>query len=302
MGDDRRRGVLVTGASQGIGAAIALDLHAQGFQVFAGVRRAADGGSLAAQAPGLVPVALDVTDAAQVAQAAAFVGAAVGDNGLYGLVNNAGVAVVGPLEFLPLEELRRQFEVNVFAQLVVTQAFLPLLRQGGGRIINMGSINGRFPLPLFGPYAASKRALAALTDALRLELAAWRIPVTLIEPGNVATAILDRTLASAHRLRPQLPPRAEELYGPAMDTVEAAARHMANDAAPTDAVVEVVRNALLLRRPKGRYVVGKDAKLVALAAALVPQRIRDWVLRRYLRLKDHARPRPAPQAGGPGVR
>src|SRR6266568_4897165 len=160
--------VVVTGASTGIGEACALRLDRRGFRVFAGVRREVDGGALKQKASSrLTPILLDVTDASSIKSAAAAVVAALGEEGLSGLVNNAGIAIAGPLEFLPIDELRRQFEVNVIGQIAVTQAFLPLLRKGHGRIVNMGSIAGKSALPFTGPYCASKFALEALTDSLR---------------------------------------------------------------------------------------------------------------------------------------
>jgi NAD(P)-dependent dehydrogenase (short-subunit alcohol dehydrogenase family) len=283
MNKPSHRAVLVTGASSGIGETIAFHLDAAGFQVFAGVRRNEDGDRLASQRRGIIPILLDVTDPAQIANAAAHIDAEVNDEGLYGLVNNAGMAVVGPLEFLPLEALRHQFEVNVFGQVAVTQALLPLLRRGGGRIVNMGSVNGRVPLPFFGPYAATKVALAALTDALRVELAQWSIPVTLIEPGSTGTAIVAKTLESAHRLRDRPPPRAEELYGPAMDTAESAAVRLNGHAAPTTGVARAVLAALRARSPKQRYIVGWDARLAALITSLLPHRLIELLVARYFR-------------------
>src|SRR5258708_33287478 len=182
------RSVVATGASTGIGEACALRLDRRGFHVFAGVRREVDGGALKQKASGrLTPILLDVTDASSIKSAAAAVAASLDEEGLSGLVNNAGIAIAGPLEFLPIDELRRQFEVNVIGQIAVTQAFLPLLRKGHGRIVNMGSISGRLAFPLLGPYAASKFALRALTTALRMELRPWGIPVSIIEPSGIAT-------------------------------------------------------------------------------------------------------------------
>src|SRR5579862_2288927 len=182
------RAVLITGASTGIGAACALYLDARGFRVFAGVRNPADGEALRARSSSrLAPVLLDVTNSDSLRDAAAVINETVSETGLHGLVNNAGIAVGGPLEVLPLDDLRRQFEVNVVGQLAVTQAMLPLLRKARGRIVNMGSIVGRAPVPLVGAYSMSKAAVAAMTTALRLELDLWGIDVSLIEPGAIAT-------------------------------------------------------------------------------------------------------------------
>jgi NAD(P)-dependent dehydrogenase (short-subunit alcohol dehydrogenase family) len=287
------RAVVVTGASTGIGAACALELDRLGFRVFAGVRRAADGAALQRRAsPLLTTVALDVTEAASVAGAARTVTAVVGERGLAGLVNNAGIAVPGPLEFLPLADLRRQLEVNVVGQIAVTQALLPLLRAGRGRIVNIGSIGGRMATPFLGAYAASKFALEALNDALRLELRPWRVHVSIIEPGAVATPIWSKSEAEAVRMQDALPAEATRLYGTAMAALRRGAAHAERGAIPPDAVVASVVHALTARRPRTRYVVGRDAKVQAVIAGLVPDRARDRLLARFLRLPD--RPDAAP--------
>jgi NAD(P)-dependent dehydrogenase (short-subunit alcohol dehydrogenase family) len=289
VADDDARAVVVTGASTGIGAACALGLDRLGFRVFAGVRRAADGAALQRHAsPLLTTVALDVTEAASVAGAARTVTAVVGARGLAGLVNNAGIAVPGPLEFLPLADLRRQLEVNVIGQIAVTQSVLPLLRAGRGRIVNIGSIGGRMATPFLGAYAASKFALEALTDALRLELRPWRIHVCIIEPGAVATPLWSKSRAEADRMRDALPAEAARLYGTAMAALRKGAAHAERGAISPDAVVTAVVHALTARRPRTRYVVGRDAKVQAVIARLVPDRARDRLLARFLRLPDRA--------------
>ena len=173
---DLPRSVVITGASTGIGEACALELDRGGFRVFAGVRSEVAGEKLKAQASSrLTPVMIDVTDAASIAAAAEAVGRTLGDAGLAGLVNNAGIAVAGPLEAVPIEALRQQFEVNVIGQVAVTQVFLPLLRKARGRVVNISSINGGLSLPYMGAYSASKFAMEAVTDALRVELRTWGI-------------------------------------------------------------------------------------------------------------------------------
>lgn len=206
----RGQAVVITGAATGIGAACANRLAHTGFHVFAGVRKTEDGAALQ-QAIGdqVTPLLLDVTNGEQIAAAQAAVTTMVGERGLAGLVNNAGIAVGGPLEFMPLDEFHRQMEVNVYGALAVTQAFLPLLRQAKGRIINMSSIAGLAASPFLGPYAASKFALEALSDALRLELHPWEIEVVLIEPGNIATPIWQKGLAFADQLEAKLPAQAQ---------------------------------------------------------------------------------------------
>jgi NAD(P)-dependent dehydrogenase (short-subunit alcohol dehydrogenase family) len=190
--------VVITGASTGIGAACALHLDRIGFRVFAGVRRRQDGERLrSVSSPDLIPLQLDVTDRNSLRDAQQRVAEEIGESRLVGLINNAGIAVASPLEAVPIEDLRRQLEVNVVGQVAVTQVFLPLLRAGQGRIINMGSIAGRATMPLMGPYSASKYALEAITDALRLELQPWGIHVAIIEPGAIATPIWEKSRRDA---------------------------------------------------------------------------------------------------------
>jgi NAD(P)-dependent dehydrogenase (short-subunit alcohol dehydrogenase family) len=288
--------VLVTGASSGIGRACALRLDARGFRVFAGFRRQPDADALARDGSArLVPVRLDVTDAGSIASAAEAVAAAVGSAGLQGLVNNAGIVVAGPLEVLPLAALRRQLEVNVIGQVAVTQAFLPLLRRGGGRVVNMGSISGRLASPLLGAYAASKFSLEAITDALRLELRPWGLPVSLVEPGAIATAIWERSRVAADEMAQELSAEARGLYAPAVAAVRAAADRASRAAIPADAVARAVEHALTAARPRTRYLVGRDARIRAALAWLLPDRVRDALIARALGL-----PGAAPDSGRGG--
>lgn len=187
-----RYGVVVTGASSGIGAAIARKLSAERMLAFGSVRRPEHGRRL--EEHGVTPIMMDVTDRDSIARAVAAVEASLGDTPLLGLVNNAGIPVVGPLECIPLEEVRRAFDVNVLGALAATQAFLPLLRRARGRVVNISSISGRLALPFMGPYAASKFALEALSDSLRRELVPAGVSVTVIEPGSIRTPIWQKVL------------------------------------------------------------------------------------------------------------
>jgi NAD(P)-dependent dehydrogenase (short-subunit alcohol dehydrogenase family) len=280
---DMTRAVVVTGASTGIGEACALYLDRMGFRVFAGVRKEADGEALKRQSSErLEAILLDVTEQDTIAAAARVVNEAVGDNGLVGLVNNAGISVAGPLEFLPLDAMRRQLEVNVVGQLAVTQAFLPLLRKAQGRIVNIGSIAGRSALPFLGPYAASKHAMEALTDSLRVELAPWGIIVSIVEPGSIATPIWSKGSAAADELIKQFPPEAHELYRDAITGMRRVAARMARRGIPAEHVAEVVAHALTAPRPKTRYLVGRDARIQILLSRL-PDRWRDRLFMRALR-------------------
>ncbi|MGA3325839.1 MAG: SDR family oxidoreductase [Terriglobia bacterium] len=279
--------VVITGASTGIGAACALHLDKLGYRVFAGIRKAADGESLRQRASArLVPVRLDISDEAEVGQAARNVIEALGGEGLAGLVNNAGIVVGGMLEFLPLEALRRQLEVNVVGQIAVTQAFLPSLRKARGRIVNMGSVSGLISGPFTGAYSASKFALEALTDSLRLELRPWKIHVSIVEPGFIQTPIVSKSLAAAEALRAQLPEEALQLYGASLRAVREGTERAAAQAASTEVVVKAVVHALAARRPRTRYVVGQHSGFrISLTRALLPDRWRDALIARYMGLK-----------------
>jgi NAD(P)-dependent dehydrogenase (short-subunit alcohol dehydrogenase family) len=275
----------VTGASTGIGEATALHLASRGFRVFAGVRKDADADRLrdAAGDGYLEPVHIDVTDAGSIAAAAAHVRAQGGaEAGLAGLVNNAGLAISAPLEFIPIDELRRQLDVNVVGQVAVTQAFLPLLRRERGRIVNIGSIGGRVALPLVGPYAASKFAMEALTDSLRREVRSFGIEVSIVEPGAVATPIWKKGVEAAAGLTADMPPEGEELYGELIAAVRSQAGEAANRGLPPLEVAKVVEHALTARKPRTRYLVGRDAKARAAIAKLLPDRAFDSLVSRAL--------------------
>ena len=271
-----RGAVVITGASSGIGEACALHLERLGFTVFAGIRNEKDRDALVQGSEGrITPIAVEVTDPVSVAAAAELVARSVGSAGLHGLVNNAGIAVGGPLEFLPLGEIRRQFEVNVLGQIAVTQAFLPLLRAARGRIVNMSSIAGRAGFPYIGPYSASKYALEALSDALRMELLPWGISVSVVEPGDVATPIWKKSLAAAQRTAEGFPARALDLYGPAMDAAIRASEKAAAAGFPPGLVARAVEHALAAAHPKTRYLVGPGVGFRAFLKTVLPDRLFD---------------------------
>jgi len=291
------KSVVITGASTGIGAACALHLDKLGLRVFAGVRRQTDAEALKSKASSrLVAIALDVADSLSVSTAASAVAGAVGDAGLDGLVNNAGVVVTGPVEFLPLPELRRQLEINVVGQVAVTQAFLPLIRAARGRIVNMGSIAGRLATPFSSAYGASKFALEALTDALRLELAPWGISVSIIEPGAVATPIWEKGMKNGAAMLAAAPPEALVLYAEALEAFKRTSEHAAKNAADPMDVARAVEHALTAAKPKTRYVVGRQARIGAAMALLVPDRMRDTMVAKAMRLPKDA-PSTPPKAG-----
>lgn len=280
-----RPAVVVTGASSGIGHATALELARCGFRVFAAVRAARDGESVQAEASGeLEPLSLDVTDEEAIAAAAEQVASGTGEDGLSGLVNNAGVAYAGPLEFVPLADVRHQLEVNLVGQLAVTRAMLPALRRPGGRIVNVSSIGGLVASPFYGPYCASKFGLEAVSDCMRTELRPWGIRTIVVEPGSVATSIWSRGVAIATELRGRMDPEAEGLYGEAMEATERTSKRIGERGIPPEAAARTIHKALTVRRPRARYRVGTDAHVMALAHRLLPSRLHDDIVARAMGL------------------
>jgi NAD(P)-dependent dehydrogenase (short-subunit alcohol dehydrogenase family) len=278
----QRGAVVVTGASSGIGEACARRLAGLGFQVFAGVRKPEDGERLAREIPGVTPLRIDVIDADSIAAAATTVGDATSGR-LAGLVNNAGIAVPAPLEHQPIDDFRRQIEVNLIGQVAVTQAFIPQLRAARGRIVNVSSIGGKVAVPLLGAYAASKFALEGFSDVLRRELRPWGIEVSVIEPGTIATPIWDKGIASGDVLQETMPPAAQRDYGALIATVRTASEDGARNGLPPDAVAKDVAHALTAGKPRTRYLVGREAKSRATAARFLPDRFVDRAIARVMR-------------------
>jgi NAD(P)-dependent dehydrogenase (short-subunit alcohol dehydrogenase family) len=270
--------VLISGASKGIGRATALHLDGRGFSVIAGVRSEADARELRSAASSrLQTIILDITDKTQVSDAARKAAELTGSSGLDGLVNNAGISVPGPLEFIPLDEFRRQLEVNLIGQLALTQAVLELLRKVKGRVVYISSVGGRIAGPMLGAYHCSKFAIEAMCDTLRQELSPWRIHVVSIEPGAVATPIWAAGVKTAERLLSEAPPRMLELYGEAISRTRAGAERAAQRGIPPEQVARVVEDALTARRPRTRYPVGLDGKIGARIIARLPDRLRDRI-------------------------
>lgn len=274
--EPRRGAVLITGASTGIGADCARRLDRMGFTVFAGVRNPADGEALRAKASErLVPVRLDVTSQSEVEAAVAMVSESEGAEGLLGLVNNAGTAVAGPQEYLTEQDWRDAFEVNVFGTAAMTAACLPLLRQARGRIVNISSLAGKVAMPFFAPYAASKHAMEAMSDALRVELQPWGMHVGVVEPGSIATPIWEKGVGRARGIRAEMPPAAEERYGETMERMLKGAAKLGEKGGPTKDVSRAIIHALTATRPRTRYVVGRDARIAISATRFMPDRLRD---------------------------
>ncbi len=260
--DRSSKTILITGASTGIGRASALALLEAGYRVIGCVRNQGAAEALRARLQGassdrLSTLELDVTNSAQIAAAVASVEPLVGDSGLWGLFNNAGIAVGGPLEFVPVADLRWQLEVNVVGQVAVTQAFLPLLRKARGRILTTGSMAGYSTIPGLGPYSMSKYAVEAMSDALRRELRPWGIEVSLLEPGAIATDIWDKAAGSQDEIGKAPPAGLMELYGGLLKALAGLTEKAARDASPVEVVTRDVVHAFSSDRPRTRYSKGE---------------------------------------------
>lgn len=279
------RHVIITGASSGIGRAAALTLAASGWHVLAGVRRMEDGQDLQTEgsAGSITPVVLDVTRTEQIAAAAATVRAHVGSSGLDALVDNAGIAVSGPLEMLDLADLRRQFEVNVVGLLAVTQAFLPSLRAAVGRLVLLGTVGTRIVMPFGAALGASKSAVTTFADAFRQELAPWSIDVVLIQPGSISSAAPDKLERDAERTMQRFSPEGRRLYAATYRTMITRAVQRTRHGSSPQVVGVAIERALTAPRPRTCYLVGQDARLLATLGRL-PDRLLDALRRRLLGL------------------
>ncbi len=278
---------LITGASTGIGQASALRLARAGWTVLAGVRSSEDGERLVGEAAaGFVqPLMLDVTDLEQIRLAAVRVselggGEGTGPGRLDALVNNAGIGIGGPLELVHPDDLRKQFDVNVLGQVAATQALLPALRAARGRIVFVSSIGGRVAMAFTAPYAASKHAIEAIGDALRVELRSSHVQVALVEPGSVATPIWDKGRAEAERV--VVPDELRAEYGHIPEAMAKTLRTTAERGVPPEQVAETIERALGARRMKARYLVGRDARAMLAMKRLLPDHVFDRVAQRAL--------------------
>ncbi len=273
--------VFITGASSGIGLAATRELEWRGWQVFAGYLPGENLDALksgASERLTLIPI--DITQEADIEAALQIVMKAVGSGGLHGLVNNAGIGLSCPIETMPMVALRRTLEVNFLGHVAVTQAFLPLVRRVSGRIVNTTSILGRVVTPFSGAYCASKFALEAFTDALRLELQPWNIHVAAIEPDIIRTPIWQKTITSLDEFAAELSPEAEYLYGRRYRAMRQSIIDIAAQAIPAERVAAAITHALTAQRPRTRYLVGNEARFAALARRLLPDRLFDTLIRR----------------------
>jgi NAD(P)-dependent dehydrogenase (short-subunit alcohol dehydrogenase family) len=275
--------VLLTGASTGIGLAAAEAMAQAGWRVYAGYRKDTDGQTLQKLHANIRPIRLDITSDADIQAAVSQLEGELGNRGLDCLFNNAGIAVAAPLEALPIDKFRQQLEVNVTAQLAVTQAFIPLIRQAKGRIMITGSISGRLAMPMTGAYSCSKFAIEAMADALRRELFPWGIHVVLLEPGQIRTPIWEKSLGAALELKEKFDPQKIAMYQDAIDQGEQMAKTAAKSAAPVSVATRVILKALYAPKPRARYTIGRDAFIAVRIARWLPDSAKDWLIRRRLR-------------------
>lgn len=273
--------IVVTGASTGIGAASARELAHKGFHVLAGVRREVDGDAL--RADGIEPHILDITIQSDVAAIADAVARDPQRRPLRALINNAGIAVNSPVETLPIDQWRRQFEVNLFGHIAMTQALLPALLLSSGTVVNISSVGGKVVLPTYGAYAGSKFALEAASDALRREVAELGIKVVVIEPGAVKTEMAERGITTAEGLMATLTDAQLARYGDLIGAVTAQARSFGEDGVSAEHAAKVIAKAATASRPRTRYTIGRDAAILVRINRLVSDRVLDRIMRQNLR-------------------
>ncbi|MFY1669756.1 SDR family oxidoreductase [Plantactinospora sp. WMMB334] len=262
---------VVTGASTGMGAATARELARRGFHVLAGVRRDSDGAPL--RAAGVEPVILDITDPDHIAALAARVER--DPRPLRALVNNAGIPGAGPVEVTPLSQWRRIFEVNLFGHVAVTQALLPALLRGRGRVVNITSLNGKVSMAGYGPYASSKFAMEAVSDALRNELAPHGVQVVVVEPGGVKTEMSRAGIAALGRLDDGMTPEQNARYGALMQAIPSHVAAFTRAGVTAEVAAKTIAKAVTDRRPRTRYTVGAAAALLVRASRILPDRMLD---------------------------
>jgi NAD(P)-dependent dehydrogenase (short-subunit alcohol dehydrogenase family) len=292
---------VVTGASTGIGRACALMLAGHGWRVYAGVRTdsAAEELRAAAGSATVVPVRLDVTEETDIAAVRDRVAGELNAGGLAGLVNNAGTTIPCPVEYLPLADFRRQLEINLTGHLAVTQAFLPLLRRPGGRIVNISSPGAKIAPPFMAPYVAAKSGLEGISGVLRHELRHAGIDVAVIEPGYVSTGMRHKLSRDTDAVLAALPAKAVDRYGAALRAVMAGVVEEAAHGADPDVVARAILHALTSPRPRTRYPAGPRAGRMLLLARLLPDRLLDRLVARMIKLpSEFTRPGRRAPAGG----
>lgn len=276
--------IAITGCSSGIGRATALQLASDGYHVLAGVRDRAVGDALAAAQPGIEPIRLDVTDEDDLTAFGERLDAL--PHGLAGLVNNAGIVHVGPIEGLPASRWREAMEVNVIGLLGVTRTALPAITTARGRVVNVSSPVSRIALPMLGPYAATKAAATALNDTLRRELAETGVRVIEVTPGAIATPIFDKGVADGVGLMQCGHPHFRERYGAMAHSAIEAGRQSGTDGAPPEVAAAAIVRALTARRPPAHIRLGVENRVVGILSRAVPTRLADAVLLRATRTRS----------------
>ena len=275
------KSIVITGASSGIGRAAALRLARKGWRVFAAVRKESDGHAIRRDAGGrLETILLDVTDHESVDRAARDVTERLAGSGLDGLFNNAGIGKISPVEYTPLEQMREIFEIDLFGQIAVIQAFLPLIRKAKGRIVNNGSVGDHITPPFGGSLASAKAAFASMSAALRLEVRPQGIEVCVIEPGSINTPAVEKTLGGVEQTISKFPPQGAALYGDAMRRMAQTLARNEHAGSPPEVVAEVVERALTDPNPRTRYPAGKDSVKLTLLARLLPEKLLDIAILR----------------------
>ncbi len=272
---------MVTGASTGIGAATARELAKRGFHVLAGVRRGTDADTL--QCTNLEPVLLDITNEAEIAALVKRITNDPDRRPLRALVNNAGIGVNAPVEVLPLSEWRRLFDVNLFGQVAMMQALLPTLIESRGSVVNISSVGGKVAMATYGPYAGSKFALEAVSDALRREVEPLGVKVILVEPGAVRTEMLGRVAVAGERIISAMTTEQRGRYATLMHSVISQAQAAVLKGVPAEEAGRVIADAITTRRPRTRYTVGRDAAIIVRLIRYLSDRTLDSLLARSLR-------------------
>lgn len=270
--------MLITGASSGIGFATSKVLADAGFSVLAGVRKPKS----ACSNPNIQEIALDVTRPDSISSARQQVENLVGQAGLFALVNNAGLGDAAPIEYESLESFRRVFEVNVFGTLAVTQAFLPLLRKGSGRVVNIGSVGGMVTIPFGAALCASKHAIEAISDAMRIELFSSGIFVTCIQPASINSGAAEKLVAQSMTVLAQLPAEGKLRYGAMFESFLRNVLDSESRGSPPRVVGNAVLDVLRSRRPPTRRLAGKHGHLIKFLALALPDSLRDAILRKQL--------------------
>ena len=280
----KKKSFLITGASSGIGKAAVVLLVQKGHRVFAGVRTQKSMEELEKLSPNVYPLLLDVTSRESILNAKKQIEEIVSENGLDGLVNNAAIAISAPMEFVPMDEVQKQMDVNVTGLIAITQTFLPMLRKGNGRIVNVGSLSGLLTTPFLGPYCASKYAVEAITDAMRMELHSSGIKVSLIEPGSIKTSMWRNSLSVAVDLEKKMPP-GHVSYRKAVDIFREIAIKTGDAGIAPEKVAQKIEHALCATNPKTRYLVGKEAIMYSIFKKILPDRAFDYLIYKELKME-----------------